>query len=63
MEEGAPHPLQDHDVLRWLTLDDLWDVPWLSTNTALVEALAGTMREHRPAAETLAPCLHRPWLR
>ena len=60
VDRGEPHTLQDHDALRWLTLDDLWDVPWLSTNTALVEVLAATMREHRPAAETLGPCLHRP---
>ncbi|GGW32073.1 DNA mismatch repair protein MutT [Streptomyces lucensis JCM 4490] len=39
----APQPLEDHDELRWLTADELWDVAWLDQDVAAVreiEALA-----------------------
>uniref|UniRef100_UPI000D1BD213 (deoxy)nucleoside triphosphate pyrophosphohydrolase n=1 Tax=Streptomyces bobili TaxID=67280 RepID=UPI000D1BD213 len=26
---AAPAPLQDHDALRWLTPEEIWDVDWL----------------------------------
>ncbi|MFI0191002.1 (deoxy)nucleoside triphosphate pyrophosphohydrolase [Streptomyces sp. NPDC017086] len=35
----APRPLQDHDALRWLTPDELWDVPWLDQDVAAVREI------------------------
>jgi 8-oxo-dGTP diphosphatase len=38
---GDPTPLQDHDALRWLTPDELWDVDWLDQDVPAVrEAVA-----------------------
>ncbi|RPF35997.1 (deoxy)nucleoside triphosphate pyrophosphohydrolase [Streptomyces sp. TLI_185] len=34
-----PKPLQDHDELRWLTRDELWDVPWLDQDIPAVREL------------------------
>ncbi|MGV9290236.1 (deoxy)nucleoside triphosphate pyrophosphohydrolase [Streptomyces sp. NPDC003719] len=34
---AAPEPLQDHDVLRWLTPAEIWDVPWLDQDVPAVE--------------------------
>ncbi|MDQ1036375.1 8-oxo-dGTP diphosphatase [Streptomyces sp. V3I8] len=36
--EGSPEPkpLQDHDELRWLTPDEVWDVEWLDQDVAAV---------------------------
>lgn len=31
-----PKPLQDHDELRWLTPDEVWDVEWLDQDVAAV---------------------------
>ncbi len=36
----APKPLQDHDELRWLTADELWDVEWLDQDVAAVLEVA-----------------------
>ncbi|MDT0387090.1 (deoxy)nucleoside triphosphate pyrophosphohydrolase [Streptomyces dubilierae] len=36
----APQPLQDHDALRWLGLDEIWDVDWLDQD---VPALRQTL--------------------
>ncbi|MEU9962336.1 (deoxy)nucleoside triphosphate pyrophosphohydrolase [Streptomyces sp. NPDC050982] len=36
----APKPLQDHDELRWLTPDELWDVEWLEQDVAAVMEVA-----------------------
>ncbi|MEU1185443.1 (deoxy)nucleoside triphosphate pyrophosphohydrolase [Streptomyces sp. NPDC005820] len=33
---AAPTPLQDHDELRWLTPDEIWDVPWLDQDVPAV---------------------------
>ncbi|KUO11782.1 (deoxy)nucleoside triphosphate pyrophosphohydrolase [Streptomyces sp. DSM 15324] len=33
---AAPAPLQDHDELRWLTPDEIWDVPWLDQDVPAV---------------------------
>jgi 8-oxo-dGTP diphosphatase len=39
---GRPEPLQDHDELRWLTPDEIWDVDWLDQDVPAVRAtLAG----------------------
>ncbi|MFG3317686.1 (deoxy)nucleoside triphosphate pyrophosphohydrolase [Streptomyces sp. NPDC048171] len=32
-----PEPLEDHDVLRWLTPARVWDVPWLDQDVPAVE--------------------------
>ncbi|MEU2928958.1 (deoxy)nucleoside triphosphate pyrophosphohydrolase [Streptomyces sp. NPDC007251] len=37
----APKPLEDHDELRWLTPDRLWEVDWLAQDVPAVEAVAG----------------------
>ncbi|MEV6945879.1 (deoxy)nucleoside triphosphate pyrophosphohydrolase [Streptomyces sp. NPDC051172] len=37
---AAPKSLQDHDELRWLTRDELWDVPWLDQDIPAVQELA-----------------------
>ncbi|MFI7504358.1 (deoxy)nucleoside triphosphate pyrophosphohydrolase [Streptomyces sp. NPDC049687] len=33
---AAPAPLQDHDELRWLTPDEIWDVHWLDQDVPAV---------------------------
>ncbi|MGK5694726.1 (deoxy)nucleoside triphosphate pyrophosphohydrolase [Streptomyces sp. URMC 128] len=38
---AAPEPLQDHDALRWLGPDEIWDVDWLDQDVpALRQTLA-----------------------
>ncbi|MFG2511833.1 DNA mismatch repair protein MutT [Streptomyces sp. NPDC048584] len=32
----APRPLEDHDELRWLTPDRIWDVDWLDHDVPAV---------------------------
>ncbi|MEU0071230.1 (deoxy)nucleoside triphosphate pyrophosphohydrolase [Streptomyces sp. NPDC006332] len=34
----GPRPLQDHDELRWLTPEELWDVDWLEQDVPAVRA-------------------------
>ncbi|MGY6023070.1 (deoxy)nucleoside triphosphate pyrophosphohydrolase [Streptomyces spinosirectus] len=36
---AAPRPLQDHDELRWLAPDEIWDVDWLDQDVAAVREL------------------------
>ncbi|MFI9647177.1 (deoxy)nucleoside triphosphate pyrophosphohydrolase [Streptomyces sp. NPDC052040] len=36
---GRPEPLEDHDRLRWLTADEIWDVDWLDQDVAAVKAV------------------------
>jgi 8-oxo-dGTP diphosphatase len=36
---GTPEPLEDHDALRWLTPDEIWDVEWLDQDVAAVKAV------------------------
>ncbi|GAA3054358.1 (deoxy)nucleoside triphosphate pyrophosphohydrolase [Streptomyces glomeratus] len=36
---GSPEPLEDHDALRWLTPDEIWDVDWLDQDVAAVKAV------------------------
>ncbi|MGK3937539.1 (deoxy)nucleoside triphosphate pyrophosphohydrolase [Streptomyces caeruleatus] len=38
-DSPAPEPLQDHDELRWLTPDRLWDVPWLDQDVEAIRSL------------------------
>ncbi|MFE3035421.1 (deoxy)nucleoside triphosphate pyrophosphohydrolase [Streptomyces canus] len=38
-----PRPLQDHDELRWLTPEQIWDVHWLDQDVpAVQETLRGS---------------------
>ncbi|MFE3855603.1 (deoxy)nucleoside triphosphate pyrophosphohydrolase [Streptomyces griseorubiginosus] len=58
-----PKPLQDHDELRWLTPDELWDVDWLDQDVEAVAALkllrgAGLYRHAAPPRG--ATSHHRP---
>jgi 8-oxo-dGTP diphosphatase len=34
-----PMPLEDHDELRWLSPDELWDVDWLDQDVPAVKAV------------------------
>jgi 8-oxo-dGTP diphosphatase len=33
---AAPRPLQDHDELRWLAPDRVWDVDWIAHDVPAV---------------------------
>ncbi|WP_458245487.1 (deoxy)nucleoside triphosphate pyrophosphohydrolase [Streptomyces sp. MAI_2237] len=37
----APKPLQDHDALRWLGPDEIWDVDWLDQDVEAVREVTG----------------------
>jgi 8-oxo-dGTP diphosphatase len=37
---GDPKPLEDHDELRWLTADEIWDVDWLDQDVPAVMEVA-----------------------
>lgn len=37
---GDPKPLEDHDELRWLTPDEVWDVDWLDQDVPAVMEVA-----------------------
>jgi 8-oxo-dGTP diphosphatase len=39
LRTGVPEALADHDGLRWLTVAELHDVPWLAPDRPAVEAL------------------------
>src|SRR6476620_12486294 len=41
---GVPAPIEDHDQLRWLRRDDLYDVPWLPADLPIVDLLADRLR-------------------
>ncbi|GGL77459.1 DNA mismatch repair protein MutT [Streptomyces fumigatiscleroticus] len=43
---AAPAPLQDHDRLRWLRPEEIWDVPWLDQD---VPAVRQTLARLGPA--------------
>ncbi|WP_406332648.1 (deoxy)nucleoside triphosphate pyrophosphohydrolase [Streptomyces sp. NBC_00203] len=34
---AEPRPLEDHDELRWLTPDEIWDVDWLDQDVPAVK--------------------------
>ena len=40
---GQVRPLEDHDELRWLARDELFDVPWLPADLPIVTAVAARM--------------------
>ncbi|WP_392963330.1 (deoxy)nucleoside triphosphate pyrophosphohydrolase [Streptomyces sp. LN245] len=35
---AEPEPLQDHDELRWLTPEEIWDVDWLDQDVPAVKS-------------------------
>lgn len=37
---GDPAPIEDHDELRWLDHDGLYDVPWLPADLPIVDLIA-----------------------
>jgi 8-oxo-dGTP diphosphatase len=37
---GVPEPIEDHDQLRWLAPDELFDVAWLPADLPVVEAIS-----------------------
>lgn len=37
--EGDPEPLEDHDLLRWLDIDDVYAVEWLPADLPIVGAI------------------------
>ncbi len=39
----APKPLEDHDALRWLTSDEIWDVDWLDQDVPAVRDVAALL--------------------
>ncbi|MFI8350216.1 (deoxy)nucleoside triphosphate pyrophosphohydrolase [Streptomyces sp. NPDC085596] len=45
LRPGSPEPdaLQDHDELRWLTPDRLWEVPWLDQDVPAVREIAARL--------------------
>ncbi|MFS8198551.1 (deoxy)nucleoside triphosphate pyrophosphohydrolase [Streptomyces sp. CWNU-52B] len=50
---GSPDPvaLQDHDELRWLTPDEVWDVDWLDQDVgAVLEVVRGAWGSGTPVA-------------
>jgi 8-oxo-dGTP diphosphatase len=42
--EGDPSPLEDHDELRWLEVDDLQGVAWLPADLPIVERIETLVR-------------------
>ncbi|MFE7166653.1 (deoxy)nucleoside triphosphate pyrophosphohydrolase [Streptomyces sp. NPDC057616] len=40
---AAPRPLQDHDALRWLAPDEIWDVDWLDQDVAAVREVSARL--------------------
>lgn len=46
--EGTPAPIEDHDELRWLALDDLRAVAWLPADLPIVEQLEAVLRPSSP---------------
>ena len=45
--EGDPSPLEDHDELRWLGVDDLREVAWLPADLPIVEQIESMVRAGR----------------
>ncbi|MFM9704243.1 (deoxy)nucleoside triphosphate pyrophosphohydrolase [Streptomyces galilaeus] len=44
---AAPAPLQDHDALRWLTPEEIWDVDWLVQDVPAVREVAARLAADR----------------
>lgn len=45
---AAPKPLQDHDALRWLTPEEVWDVDWLEHDAPAVRAVLAHLAQPDP---------------
>jgi 8-oxo-dGTP diphosphatase len=41
---GQPQPLEDHDEVRWLGPDELYDVPWLQADLPFVDLARSLLR-------------------
>jgi 8-oxo-dGTP diphosphatase len=52
---GTPEPLEDHDELRWLTVDEIWDVDWLDQDVAAVEAVLAEWKRTRILPDHTSP--------
>ena len=50
VDSGEPTPSGDHDELRWLSADQLFDVGWLPADVALVSALRTRLVDQPSAA-------------
>ena len=55
---GRPRPVEDHDELRWLGRDDLWDVPWLPGDIPPVRAVEGILTW--PGGQDVRPVVGGP---
>ncbi|MEO7268194.1 MAG: (deoxy)nucleoside triphosphate pyrophosphohydrolase [Knoellia sp.] len=45
--EGDPEPLEDHDQLRWLTMDDVYAVEWLPADLPIIREVVQIVRRGR----------------
>lgn len=45
LASGQPAPLEDHDELRWLGVDEVDSVAWLPIDRILLPAVTGHLRE------------------
>lgn len=41
---GDPQPLVEHDLLEWLSPEQLWDVPWLDGDIDIVKVIEARLR-------------------
>jgi 8-oxo-dGTP diphosphatase len=47
LSDGEPHPLQDHDELRWIDVrnrEEVLGLPWIPADFPIVEALLDTLQ-------------------
>nr|WP_245244946.1 (deoxy)nucleoside triphosphate pyrophosphohydrolase [Streptomyces palmae] len=47
LRSGEPRPLEDHDELRWLTPDTVYEVDWLEPDLPAVAEVVRRLREGR----------------
>ena len=50
--DGEPHPLEDHDELRWAGLADhqaVLDLPWIPADFPIVQALLHSLSSQLPS--------------
>ena len=52
---AAPAPLQDHDALRWLTPEEIWDVDWLVQDVPAVREVAARLEAGSGAGAGRSP--------
>lgn len=46
--QGEPAPIEDHDQLRWLEVQELYAVPWLPADLPIVDAIAPQLHRVTP---------------